>query len=138
MHLCIPPWLQVPSGYRIEKCCVLRREQFIRSERLMNIRGSLNGEWSVHTLGNGLAHSVGEAAFADVFIINLAGYSDNLALCQIIGCGNSASRSERINPFPTKRINIFSFKAPAQNHYQGGMHNLTEHPRAAAEIFPFC
>ena len=122
MHLCIPPWLQVPSGYRIEKCCVLRREQFIRSERLMNIRGSLNGEWSVHTLGNGLAHSVGEAAFADVFIINLAGYSDNLTLCQIIGCGNSASRSERINPFPTKRINIFPFKAPAQNHYPGGMH----------------
>ena len=89
---------------------------FIRSERLMNIRGSLNGEWSVHTLGNGLAHSVGEAAFADVFIINLAGYSDNLALCQIIGCGNSASRSERINPFPTKRINIFPFNAPTQNH----------------------
>ena len=74
---------------------------FRPSETSVNIHGSLNGEWSVHTLGNGLAHSVGEAAFADVFIINLAGYSDNLALCQIIGCGNSASRSERINPFPT-------------------------------------
>ena len=30
--------------------------------------------------------------------------------------------SERINPFPTKRINIFPFNAPAQNHYPGGMH----------------
>ena len=29
---------------------------------------------------------------------------------------------ERINPFPTKRINIFPFNAPAQNHYPGGMH----------------
>ena len=95
---------------------------FIRSETSVNIHGSLNGEWSVHTLGNGLAHSVGEAAFSDVFITNLGGYSDNLTLCQIIGCGNSASRSERINPFPTKRINIFPFNAPAQNHYPGGMH----------------
>ena len=95
-----------------KKRCVLRREQFIRSERLMNIRGSLNGEWSVHTLGNGLAHSVGEAAFADVFIMNSAGYWDNLTLCQIIGWGNSASRSERINPFPTKRTNIFPFNIP--------------------------
>ena len=75
---------------------------FIRSERSVNIRGSLNGKRSVHTLGNGLAHSVGVATFADVFIMNLAGYSDNLTLCQIIGCSNSASRSERINPFPTK------------------------------------
>ena len=76
---------------------------FRPSETSVNIHGLLNGEWSVHTLGNGLAHSVGEAAFADVFIIDLAGYSDNLALCQIIGCVNSASRSERINPFPTKK-----------------------------------
>ena len=30
--------------------------------------------------------------------------------------------AERINPFPTKRINIFPFNAPAQNHYPGGMH----------------
>ena len=29
---------------------------------------------------------------------------------------------ERINPFPTKRINVFPFNAPAQNHYPGGMH----------------
>ena len=95
---------------------------FIRSETSVNIHGSLNGEWSVHTLGNGLAHSVGEAAFADVFIMNLAGYSDHLPLCQISGWGNSASRSERINPFPTKRINIFPFNVPAQNHYSHGMH----------------
>ena len=84
--------------------------------------GSLNGEWSVNTLGNGLAHSVGEAAFADAFIMNSAGYLDNLTLYQIIGGGNSASRSEGLNPFPTKRINIFPFNAPAQNHYPGGMH----------------
>ena len=95
---------------------------FIRSETSVNIHRSLNGEWSVHTLGNGLAHSVGEAAFADVFIMNSVGYSDNLTLCQIPGCGNSASRSERINPFPTKRINSFPFNAPAQNHYPDGMH----------------
>ena len=29
---------------------------------------------------------------------------------------------ERINPFPTKGINIFSFNAPAQNHYPGEMY----------------
>ncbi len=87
---------------------------FIRSERLMNIHGSLNGEWSVHTLGNGLAHSVGEAAFADVFIINLAGYSDNLAPFQIIGGGNSASRSEGLNPFPTHILKHFQFNKPAK------------------------
>ena len=87
---------------------------FIHSETPVNIRGSLNGEWSVHTLGNGLAHSVGEAAFADVFIINLAGYSDNLALCQIIGCGNSASRSERINPFPTHILKHCQLNKPAK------------------------
>ena len=85
---------------------------FIRSERLMNIHGSLNGEWSVNAVGNGLAHSVGEAAFVDAFIMNSAGYSDNLTLCQITGCGNSASRSEGLNPFPTKRINIFPFNIP--------------------------
>ena len=30
--------------------------------------------------------------------------------------------AERINPFPTKRINIFPFNAPAQKRYRGGMH----------------
>ena len=75
-------------------------------------RGSLNGKWSVHTLGNGLAHPVGEAAFADVFIMNSDGYSDNLTLCQIIWCGNSASRSERINPFPTNTLEHFSSNEP--------------------------
>ena len=111
---------------------------FIRSKRLMNIHGSLNGEWSVHTLGNGLAHSVGEAAFADVFIMNSAGYSDNLTLFQIIGCGNSASRSERINPFPTKRINIFSFNAPAQNHYPDGMHKCIPYELFVNESTIYC
>ncbi len=28
---------------------------FIRSERLVNIRGLLNGKWSVNTVGRGLA-----------------------------------------------------------------------------------
>ena len=122
MHLCIPPWSQVPRGYGIEKCCVLRRERIHPFRSPDCHHGSLNGEWSVNTLGNGLAHSVGEAAFADAFIMNSAGYLDNLTLYQIIGGGNSASRSEGLNPFPTKRINIFSFNAPAQNHYPGGMH----------------
>ena len=30
--------------------------------------------------------------------------------------------AERINPFPTKRINIFPFNALAQKRYRGGMH----------------
>ena len=117
MHLCIPIgndfWGGTLNG-TLSGVCV--GNGFIRSETSVNIHGSLNGEWSVHTLGNGLAHSVGEAAFADVFIMNLAGYSDNLALCQIIGCGNSASRSERINPFPTKRTNIFPFNIPPNSN----------------------
>ena len=87
---------------------------FIRSETPVNIRGSLNGEWSVHTLGNGLAHSVGEAAFVDAFITNSAGYSDNLTLCQIIGCGNSASRSERINPLAYAHIETLSTQQTRQ------------------------
>ena len=118
---------------------------FIRSERLMNIHGSLNGEWSVNAVGNGLAHSVGEAAFLDAFIMNSAGYSDNLTLCQIIGCGNSASRSERINPFPThmsdmyhstRQIPIFAFPDPGgytHSHKIG-----TKQRRGSKSLSVFC
>ena len=73
-----------------------------------------NWNLSARFVGNGFIRSVGEAAFADVFIINLAGYSDNLALCQIIGGGKSASRSERINPFPTHILKHFQFNKPAK------------------------
>ena len=76
--------------------------------------GSLNGTMLDNTVGNGLAHSVGEAAFADVFIMNSAGYSDNLTLCQIIGCGNSASRSERINPLVYAHIETLSTQQTRQ------------------------
>ena len=36
--------------------------------------------------------------------------------------GKNVADVECINAFPTKRINIFRFNAPAQNHYPDGMH----------------
>ena len=95
MHLCIPPWSQNHRGViESKKRCVLRRERIHPFRPVTSYKAD---------------GRMGKCcAFCENIPFNAPWRLSNIA--------------ERINPFPTKRINIFSFKAPAQNHYPDGMH----------------
>ena len=80
----------------------------------------MNGTLSGVCVGNGFIRS--ETSVNTVVRWMVTGSNFFPTIIHSTYLGKNVADVECINAFPTKRINIFPFNAPAQNHYPGGMH----------------